>query len=275
MDHLRLIVPNEARYVIWGKEVAPDTGTPHLQGLIVFHSVKSMPQAKLVLGQQYHVERMRGTIRQARDYCKKDGQWEEQGEAPAQGKRSDLDEVRVAIKRGASELEIAEEHFGSWVRYSKSFTAYRNLQTPMDDHVKQVNFYQGAAGTGKSRRAFAEARADGRDIWVWPGDQWFDGYHGQPLAIFDDYDGSIPIARFLKALDRYPNQQAVKGGFVVFRPDIIWITSNLTYHEWYPKATAAQLLAIERRVTLFVDLTAAGAGNVRPAGFANGAGRPA
>lgn len=249
---ISMLVQNDpqVQYVLYGREVGAQ-GTPHLQGFIYFTSVKSGNQVKSVVGSNPHVEAARQTGASI-DYCKKDGDWVEYGQAPAQGKRNDLEEVRQMIVAGLPERAIADAHFGSWARYNKAFTQYRDIIAPQADQVRTVHHYMGAAGTGKTKRAYEEIRRDGRDLWVWGGDGWFDGYCGQPLVIFDDYDGSIPLARFLKCLDRYPNRQPVKGGFVSFRPVEIWITSNLSVNEWYPHATADQIAAIDRRITDFV-----------------------
>lgn len=60
------------RYVMFEEEVAPTTGTPHLQGLLVTHTVKSFNQLKALLPKGLHIERMRGCLEQNERYCSKD-----------------------------------------------------------------------------------------------------------------------------------------------------------------------------------------------------------
>lgn len=58
-----------------GEEIAPQTGTPHLQGYIEFKTPRRFATVKRILGSDAHIEKRRGTKQQAIDYCKKDGKW--------------------------------------------------------------------------------------------------------------------------------------------------------------------------------------------------------
>lgn len=118
------------RYLIFGYEVAPTTGTPHLQGYVEFCSTKRMTGVKKILGERVSCRVADGSGPQNKVYCSKDNVFEEYGELRAanQGKRSDLDAVRQAIDDGMSELELANNFFGAWVRNRASFERYRALR---------------------------------------------------------------------------------------------------------------------------------------------------
>lgn len=58
--------------VCFGQEVAPKTGTPHLQGFMVFISLKTFKQVKELFPKQIHFEKMKGTIEQNKTYCSKE-----------------------------------------------------------------------------------------------------------------------------------------------------------------------------------------------------------
>lgn len=78
-----LVERGEAKYLVYGRETAPTTGTPHLQGFIVLPRNARLRAVKRVLGvERIHVELSRGSAAQAADYCKKDGDFEEFGQAP-------------------------------------------------------------------------------------------------------------------------------------------------------------------------------------------------
>ena len=70
----------DCRYLVYGRETG-ESGTPHLQGLIVFKNAKKFSQLKKQLPTA-HLEVKRGTFKEASDYCKKDGDFTEIGELP-------------------------------------------------------------------------------------------------------------------------------------------------------------------------------------------------
>jgi len=87
------------RYLVFGKEVG-ESGTPHLQGYVVFNSPLLLTSAKKYFQDGTHFESAKGSHEQASTYCKKEGDYEEFGQLPQQGKRSDLSALKDAIKDG-------------------------------------------------------------------------------------------------------------------------------------------------------------------------------
>lgn len=80
-------------YLVFGRETG-ESGTPHLQGFVIFPAAVRLQTCKNRLGSdRFHVEVARGSPAQAATYCKKDGDFEEYGECPvqSQGRRSDLE----------------------------------------------------------------------------------------------------------------------------------------------------------------------------------------
>jgi len=229
----------DLKYMIFGNEVG-ESGTPHLQGLICWSTCKTMQAVKDAMDlQRLHLEPMMGTFKQAEDYCKKDGDWINYGTPLKQGARKDLEIIQEQIKDGVDEVQIAEEHFGKWVVYRRSFAAYRNLiNQGQDRSPPEVKVLWGPTGTGKTR---AVHQALGT-LWTWPGGQWFDGFNGQDNALFDDFAGELPFRQMLRLLDRYSMMVPIKGDFVQWTPKTIWITSNLEVEQWYPFENCAPLL---------------------------------
>ena len=109
------------RYLVFGRERG-DSGTPHLQGFFVVANPVSLSQSKTLLNNyRCHLEIARGTPQQAADYCKKDGDFEEFGELPQQGKRSDWDRFKefvVDLGREPTTREIIAHNTSLWSRYS-------------------------------------------------------------------------------------------------------------------------------------------------------------
>lgn len=217
-------------YILFGREVG-ESGTPHLQGYLECTRRVRVSQLKKIPGlQRAHFEPRRGTYEEAADYCRKDDpQPYESGEpsGTTQGKRTDLEEVKEKIDNGASTLTIAQEHFGSFCRYRKSFAEYRRLITPVDTREVEVHIIWGKPGTGKTRIVW-DCFKD--DLWINcdPSLAWFDGYQGQSVVLLDDYRGGCAKEEFLlRLLDRYPFQVQIKGGWVPWIPTKIFITSNI------------------------------------------------
>ena len=240
----------QVQYIIWGKEIAPGTGTPHLQGYLELTSKKTIRGLKKLIGvSTVHLEIAKGSLEQNQTYCKKDGQWKEFGSPMKQGSRSDLDSIKDEIKAGATEAEVAEKYFSRWVVYRRSFSAYRELQLGKRDWKTIVVLLVGPTGVGKTRFVFDQCMD--RDIYVWGGDRWFDGYCGQEIALIDDFEGSGLEYKFLlRLLDRYPMQVPIKGGFVNWAPKKVYITSNELPDVWRWNPPQYDVAALKRRITI-------------------------
>ncbi len=244
------------RYLVWQKERAT-SGTLHFQGYVLFSCVKKLSGVKK-FDSSAHWEPRRGSHLEAKTYCtKEDTRVEgpfEFGEEPQSGSggRSDLLAVKRKLDEGVSERAIAadEEHFGSWVRHHRAFQRYVCLRKDSQRTWPTYTFvFWGPPGTGKSRRALAEAGDDA--YWVAKprvsGSLWFDGYSGQSNVVMDDFTGSWTTQNFMcRLLDRYPMQVETKGGFVPFTARKIWITSNKCPMDWWPNVG---LGGVERRIS--------------------------
>lgn len=117
---------SEVRYGVYGREVA-STGTPHLQGFLILHQACRLSYLRANFHQGAHYERARGSSRQASDYCKKELDFDEFGEFPAeQGKRSDLerlidwiDDFALEHGRPPSSGDWAREQPVGYVRFPR------------------------------------------------------------------------------------------------------------------------------------------------------------
>ena len=200
-----------------------------------------------------HLEASKGTAGQNREYCTKDGDFEEFGRLPSQGRRSDLSAIKARIEEGISERELATEFFGQWVVYRRSFSAYRDLVHEPKLRVElKVFALIGRPGIGKTRFAFQYANRRGGTAFMSPDPslKWFDGYGGEDVAILDDYRGDGEFAFLLRLLDIYPLRVQIKGGFVNWEPKVIFITSNKNPEAWHPEEDYP---ALRRRIARVID----------------------
>lgn len=109
-----------------------ETGTPHLQGVCHFDQPKTLAAVKKIHNKA-HWEVMRGSLKQAVDYCTKEDTrvtppvtW---GEMPNQGKRTDLHDVAAVIRstEGPASKKMraaAEANPSAFIRYHRGFAAY-------------------------------------------------------------------------------------------------------------------------------------------------------
>lgn len=232
-------------YIVFGREEGEEQGTPHLQGTICFQERQRFRQAKRILGERCHLEKMKGTPLQASDYCKKDDDFEEFGDLPGgAGCRSDLVALKNDIDAGKRLSEIADTHFGTYLRYHRGINLYRGLKATPRTWETLVIVYWGNTGTGKTRAVHENAT----DLYTHVGGNWFDGYDGEKQVLFDEFCGSdFKLSYLLKLLDRYPMQVPIKGGFVNWAPQEIYIATNLNPDEWYRTAHREHVNALKRR----------------------------
>lgn len=238
------------RYIVYQHERG-EGGTVHIQGYVVFDNAVGFATAKRRIGARAHVEVRRGSHVQAKAYCTKDetripgSMIYERGDEPAQGVRSDLEEVRTMLDDGASLLEIAETNFGTFLRYNRGLQLYRLLRTNQRSWKTRVIILYGEPGTGKSR--MAQLLHPGA-YWK-PHGMWWDGYEHHSEVVIDEFYGWLPYNLILNLLDRYPLNVEVKGGTVSFVARTVILTSNREAETWYPRQ---EFGALERRLDLIV-----------------------
>ena len=104
------------KYMVVGKEVG-ESGTPHLQGYVVFNSPLLLSSVKKYFQEGTHFETTLGSALQASTYCKKDGNFEEFGTHPHQGKRSDISSLQDAIMDGERNPKRLRHQFPAACKY--------------------------------------------------------------------------------------------------------------------------------------------------------------
>lgn len=222
--------------MVFGYEIAPETGTPHLQGFVSWDSPRSLDKFKATISQKLHIEKTRGSPLQASDYCKyedypankKPNKVEEFGEVPAQGARTDWCVAFEKIKSGTPVEEVIEDQ----PQLLPCIRALDNLKAkllkPKHRHVNVIVLW-GDSGSGKSRWAYDNYP----DLFSKPPGKWWDGYSGQTTVLLDDFYGYIPYTELLNVLDRYPYHAEIKGGFIWAQWDTVILTSNKSPDKWY------------------------------------------
>jgi len=236
--------------VIYGKEIAPKTKTPHLQGYAELEHLTKFTTIKKALGDRYHIESRKGAQRQAIDYCKKDGKWTEVGTPRKQGARTDIPWARqLALEEGMR--EVTARCNMQDIRIAEKFLTYN--EEPRDWKPKVIWIW-GKTGTGKSRRARETEWKPTETYTKNDGTKWWDGYDAHECVILDDFRCSWwTITEMLSLLDRYEKKVEYKGGWRQFKPKCIIITSCQAPSDCY-KNTGEAIDQLIRRVDEIIHL---------------------
>lgn len=240
------------KYIIFGFEEGKNH-TPHLQGYVEYENAVGLKRVKRDISERAHVEKRRGTKKQARDYCKKDGNWWEHGEFTTQGERTDLEEIADSIKEGKPLSLIAEEYPGQFIRYGRGIQNYA-LTVKKSEKWRDVEVivYWGKTGTGKTRKAMAEESVYKLNANT-NGTLWFDGYDGEKTLVLDDFYGWIRYGELLTLLDGYPYRCQIKGASTWAAWTKVIITSNKIVEDWYPSIN--DIAALKRRISRTLQFT--------------------
>lgn len=184
-------------YHVFGRETG-QSGTPHLQGFIVFGQRKNLTSVKSILSARLHLETTRASNKAASDYCKKDGDFLEFGTIPPdeRGKRTDWDTFKqwvVELNRVPTDLEVAGEFPSLFARYSNACFTIAQSALPRPRLVPE----------GSTLRPWQQ---DLHDILTVPCDD------DRCIQFFIDSDGNTGKSWFCRyMLENYPEKVQMLG----------------------------------------------------------------
>lgn len=239
------------KYIVVGREYG-ELGTPHLQGLVCFKDAKTLSAVKKLFPTA-HFEEMRGTFEQASDYCKKEGDFFEWGILPMDQQRKGekgREWYQEQLKAVSEQRYFDVDPAYLIANFNGLHKAASLLYPPkLLDTEQKMEWYYGASGTGKSRRA----REENPGAYLKMCNKWWDGYTGQEVVIIEDFDVDHKVlCHHLKIwADRYPFPAEVKGGKIDIRPKKIIVTSNYHPGMIWEKETDLQPILRRFRVTYF------------------------
>lgn len=212
-------------YAVAGHEIAPATGTHHLQMFVQFAVRKRLQSVRKAFPGVF-AEPMKSTPEAASRYCKKDGEFEEFGTLSSHSQT--LQCKWRQFMELAEDGRFEEMDPGMYVRH---YTTAKKLRSeiPEADNTPLSKpagvWVWGVPGTGKTTtvtNAF-------EDAFLKEPNKWWDGYSAQEVVVIDEFAKDFPqdIKRLIKVWgDRLPFTGESKGISHKIRPKLVIITSN-------------------------------------------------
>lgn len=262
------------RYFCAQAELCPSTGRLHYQGYLegsgnirLQRLRRAFPAGQSV---RFAVRLPHSSASCCRTYCSKDDSrapghhFFERGiiSKPAQGRRSDIHSYAEAVVNGSSDRDLLEDFPATHLRYNRHARDLRlQLANKGVRAMPEVEIHWGVTGAGKTHHVYASHAAE--DIYrvMVPRSRgeipWMDGYQGQPVIFFDEFDGWAPLVWILQVCDKFPLQAPVKGSSTYLTPTKVYFASNQDPANWWEQAPPPQLAAFNRRVTLTKEYTEA------------------
>lgn len=245
IDELDDLSCHAAEYIVAGKEVAPTTQTPHLQGFIRFKEKMTLTRAIGLIPQGFHVIMCKGNAQQNIAYCTKEDpnpfEWGKKPKTQGSGQKERWSKSRQLAREGKFE-EIDDELYTKYIHHYKAIYAESQPNPQPLENMDHLWIY-GETGTGKSHSVATKYP----QRYIKNLNKWWDGYTDQEVVHIDEIDPSHQfLSSFIKKwADKWPFNAEVKGSSKQLRPPKVIVTSNYSIDEMnFPPADAP---AIKRR----------------------------
>lgn len=239
-----VVVDVTLMYLVLGYEIGEECGTPHIQGFIYFKNAKSWNGVRDVLPPRCSNIKKRyyqSSAERAAGYCLKDGQYEQYGSLPEQGKRTDLHEMADMVIEGKSRREIALHNPTQFIVHNRGLEALRRaIRVPPEDPQGEYEFENlwlfGGRNAGKSR--YARDKYPG-DLFVKSLDEEFwCTYRDESTVLIEEWTPKTS-EKWYNALmvwtDRYCFWVKIKGEEAMkIKPRRFIITSNFSINDCFP-----------------------------------------
>jgi len=236
----------KCRYIVFAKEVAPTTGTHHLQGYCELGKQVRFNTLLATLPKGIHIQPRMGTQSQAINYIKEPltkpqpapEDLYEVGEPTTMGRAvgsAALEEARRLLTDNKP-LDPRIHDIGTIRAYERLSKYWPISRRYSDGDISRIWVY-GPGRSGKTRRAYDLCAGLSTCKCDTAHKGWFDGYDNHEAVILDDYEpdpeDNVQFKLLLSLLDKYPLRVEVKGSTVKWDPKIVVITSQLPPWEYY------------------------------------------
>jgi len=233
-----------------GREVAPGTSTPHIQGYLYCKNAVSFNTVRLWLLGRAHIEKAKGTPAQNYEYCSKDKDFEEYGARPmsqeekgqvgGDAQREKWTTIWNLAKQGKID-EISVEYPKEAFVHFRNLLLIRQLGVGASGDLPDVCglWLYGESGVGKSHKSRHLDTVE--NTYIKGINKWWCNYHGQPTVILEDVGRDHGfLGDFLKIwADKWAFTAEFKGGGMArMRPQRFVVTSQYRIDDiWIEKET--------------------------------------
>lgn len=246
-----------ANYYIIAKEVAPTTGTPHLQGYVQLKKRKYFKTIIKYLS-NIHITIVNGSSQDNIDYCRKadDNPYEFgtlRDVARGRAKQKEDWDLLVEMASQGQLDDLREFHPKEYALYYRTWHQMRMDHMKVEPTDRFCLWVHGKPGIGKSRAVWALFP----DAYPKMANKWWDGYTGEQDVILDDLSTHMLFDLLKRWTDRYKVIGEVKGLSCALCYDKFIITSNYSIRQIAEKNNSevdeVTIEAIQRR---FVEVEA-------------------
>lgn len=238
-EHLEFIENKKVKFLVYQLEVGSE-GTEHIQATVEFKSPIRFSTLKKVFGKSAHLEKRRGSARQAWDYCtkketRKVGSLPYMvGKEPSKTKEVQGKLVIDMIKSNMTNVEIVNEDPALWKDVQKINELRQEINlAPYKTTLRDIRvFYlHGLTDVGKSYSVF---NFDHTAYRVTDPKHPFDGYIDQKVIVFEDWSpNDYKITTMLKWLDKYPLTLPARYYSRIAAYETVFFTTNFDPKDIY------------------------------------------
>lgn len=256
------------KYVCFQRERGEKEQTEHIQMFLIFSVAKRFSTIKKYFPRA-HIEEVKGTNVQARDYCSKSetrvsGPYEF-GQFAEERSRTDVKGFLELVKSGADTETLSILFPGQYlrdinkveqIRQNALYEKYRKIMRDVD-----VTYIYGPPGSGKTSYIVNKyGLGNYYDVPIYDKSA-FDKYAGEDVIVFDEFVSSIKVTLMNKLIDRYPVILPARYSNKVACYTKIYIVSNLPLecqYEYEQETQPALFKAFKRRINTIIKIDGRG-----------------
>jgi len=238
----------QVRYLIVGEEYTPTTKKLHYQCYIYFHNNKNFSSTKKLLfgllKTHCNFRKCRGSTKENIAYCSKDEKYNEFGNEPIQGARTDFEAIHTNLKEGTTTIRdiiltkpLIYHQFSKVLNATADALAYnRDIER---EWMTEGIYCYGGSGLGKSYKWRQERLLNKKNWFNVDNDvykkQWWDGYTNQENVLLNEFRGQITEDELFELVDEGAHSVPIRGQTKIpFLAKRVIITTCLEPKDLYP-----------------------------------------